>query len=1111
MMTATSRTTSRRTTGNAPTGATNRLANEPINTIVGYNDAINCTATAGRRVPGFVVGAITLILLMLGLAIPSANLHAQNDPCLTDTVKINTGFNYNTNTVFPIGGMTPWWRVISDPDPGTTEPRPAGVILKHPAWAFPFTNSQWISSYPSSTNILNGLYEFEYCFCLGPNAQKPSMAFDILADDSAAVFLNGNYIGSTTGGFTVPTHLATNNPQFFKPGRNCIRVRLHNIGSVAMGLDIAGYVTAPGVGLVKPNCCDSTGVITGQKFRDLNCDGKKDANEPGLAGWTIQLSNGWTTVTDVLGNYYFFNVPVGSYIVNEVNQPGWTQTYPASLTYTVAMTAGQIVSGRDFGNCQKDTCIDMSQDSHIECKPIPGSNQMGYQWTTWLRSHLAGCQTQTATVVSVLPVGVTVTPGTFTLVANTYQQVVFSISGPAAVPGTVVSIAVRTCCVLPTGEQRCCTDTIKVRLPECPTGCFQIKENFVKCISLTNGQPAYSWCFNFLNQSSFPVYYFTIVPPPGMSFSPMTIVYPSGVAPGTMSPMQCVVISGPGAVPGGYTLYASICDKQRVHCCRDSFQIKLPDCPKPIDCCKDFLKRFAQLHNSASANGAGNVGGILWAAGSGATPIGAASATLVSVTVNGAPAWGSFTSGTINGMPGTVPPAPGYPVPQDITWGPMVPVNWMGVPFNLNLQFQPMAPNRWFDVLRYCIRFRFTDKNCVTCDTVLCFSRLRFRLIKWDDVNIWTPGTSKRQGEQTLQSADGPTLSGALVGPDSAYLAINFPVPPQELGTVHYIGLTMTPADSGLTIEDGSASVAGYDLFFANGEMLAAFDAQPNSSVTFALKYNGLGSRRTARHRLVLTYTVTNPETGMPDTLSEEALVTFRRANELGGDVVTGANTNLTNVRTYAIHLRNANTSGLPVAAFGISEPGTQSGARIIGVGPTAGDKQVIVKLGRNGQTRFVGEEIGDAAVSLAPGEEHGPIYITMAGVEANTVTLGFTTYDADGQVLTNGEITLANPLSSVRGDDGATGATAMLGQSFPNPATHSATIGFSLPMSQESVSLVVTDASGRVVTRLMDNERLGAGEHAVFFDTNNLPSGTYYYTLRAGTLVETRSMTVVK
>ncbi|WP_264322338.1 SdrD B-like domain-containing protein [Zarconia navalis] len=77
--------------------------------------------------------------------------------------------------------------------------------------------------------------------------------------------------------------------------------------------------------------------ITGVKWNDLNKNGILDAGEPTLSGWTIYLdanNNGeldtgeLSTVTDADGEYTFDNLSPGSYIVAEVQQPGWGQTSP---------------------------------------------------------------------------------------------------------------------------------------------------------------------------------------------------------------------------------------------------------------------------------------------------------------------------------------------------------------------------------------------------------------------------------------------------------------------------------------------------------------------------------------------------------------------------------------------------------------------------------------------------------------------------------------------------------------------------------------------------------------------------------------------------------------
>jgi len=96
------------------------------------------------------------------------------------------------------------------------------------------------------------------------------------------------------------------------------------------------------------------GIISGQKFNDLDGNGVKDGGESGLSGWTINLdknANGSvdaTTVTDANGNYVFTGLLAGTYRVREVLQTGWTQTSTDSAD--VVITSGSNVSGIDFGN-----------------------------------------------------------------------------------------------------------------------------------------------------------------------------------------------------------------------------------------------------------------------------------------------------------------------------------------------------------------------------------------------------------------------------------------------------------------------------------------------------------------------------------------------------------------------------------------------------------------------------------------------------------------------------------------------------------------------------------------------------------------------------------------
>ncbi|MCC6650790.1 MAG: T9SS type A sorting domain-containing protein [Candidatus Eisenbacteria bacterium] len=94
---------------------------------------------------------------------------------------------------------------------------------------------------------------------------------------------------------------------------------------------------------------------------------------------------------------------------------------------------------------------------------------------------------------------------------------------------------------------------------------------------------------------------------------------------------------------------------------------------------------------------------------------------------------------------------------------------------------------------------------------------------------------------------------------------------------------------------------------------------------------------------------------------------------------------------------------------------------------------------------------------------------------------------------------------------DGAPPAPAALALSppAPNPFRGATTIAFRLPDARH-VSVRVHDIAGREVAVLADGV-MSAGRHELRFDASGLTHGVYFYTLRAGSLVESRKMLVVR
>lgn len=93
--------------------------------------------------------------------------------------------------------------------------------------------------------------------------------------------------------------------------------------------------------------------------------------------------------------------------------------------------------------------------------------------------------------------------------------------------------------------------------------------------------------------------------------------------------------------------------------------------------------------------------------------------------------------------------------------------------------------------------------------------------------------------------------------------------------------------------------------------------------------------------------------------------------------------------------------------------------------------------------------------------------------------------------------------------------ALLALHQNHPNPFNPSTTISFALPV-ESAVRLEVYDVSGRLVARLVDNVRLGAGAHDVEWNGRDVSgktaaSGIYVYRLTAGKETLSRKMVLLR
>lgn len=145
-------------------------------------------------------------------------------------------------------GTTPWQIV-------NTDPATDAQIVVQPAsvWRDAFPGSSWISVDAFRGDSRPGLpvIRYEQCFCIGDAAETAQLDLLLRADDSASVYLNDAAIGGPGGNFRgaplgihVDGAVGANGP--FRPGRNCVRVDVHDTGGVLTGLDLIGAVHAAG-------------------------------------------------------------------------------------------------------------------------------------------------------------------------------------------------------------------------------------------------------------------------------------------------------------------------------------------------------------------------------------------------------------------------------------------------------------------------------------------------------------------------------------------------------------------------------------------------------------------------------------------------------------------------------------------------------------------------------------------------------------------------------------------------------------------------------------------------------------------------------------------------
>jgi hypothetical protein len=149
------------------------------------------------------------------------------------------------------------------------------------------------------------------------------------------------------------------------------------------------------------------------------------------------------------------------------------------------------------------------------------------------------------------------------------------------------------------------------------------------------------------------------------------------------------------------------------------------------------------------------------------------------------------------------------------------------------------------------------------------------------------------------------------------------------------------------------------------------------------------------------------------------------------------------------------------------------------------------------------GKELGNYKVSNIPfgtyelvaqkiGWENAisqPVIIDPLNNQINGININFTTSNIDEDIL---------PPNNFK-----------LYQNFPNPFNPFTTISFYI-LNPEQIELRISNILGETIAVLM-KDYLASGEYRIQFDASGLPSGIYFYTLKAGNYLKTNKMLLLK
>jgi fimbrial isopeptide formation D2 family protein len=629
-----------------------------------------------------------------------------------------------------------------------------------------------------------------------------------------------------------------------------------------------------------------------------------------------------------------------------------------------------------------------------------------------------------------------------------------------------------------------------------PTHCIDSVKTAIKCLGL-NAVGTYSYSIQITASSC----------------TPATILMNS--PDGTFAPASFSLSSSPWTITSTFThtsannpitiYYTLLCNGT---VCRDSLKLDLPPCDSlnQDTCCSNFIHNISKPQIAWTPYGFVNLSVGMTA---GPAPIKKFSATIVSAQLRRIGGTWQRIFGDIVAGNLIVAPAPGPQLlslfSREAIWGPGQCIDWTnGSNLKLNMLFPYVGGLSSRDSLRFAIRYSFTDCNCLTCDTVVYYTILRrWKIIPWDnsDIHIIRGSANNNGGKSDKVQSNMPSSTSLIM--DNANNGNLWVISPNDTSNdITITGVEVTSEQVSLTdIKNGTT-----DGIIQGNVGFVESDIKPGDNVPISLMFDNSGQLMQFQINVRYEYKIA----GYDENLYSDPVIYMARVPGAAADKMDiDTESKPVKVASYALYINNSNGYQEGIASISIKPLGN---LKLLAVGPPSSD---------SGRTYIVPQLLPDGSyiitvpaqgiAGLEPSKTAKPIFLTLSGVDGSNAQIEFITFDNNLQQISQGTLTLSNPISAVKDIGGGTNTGAVLEPVAPNPANNFITVSFSLNEPVSNAKLSIVDLLGNEVLKVLDNPTMEPGTYLRGVDISNLTSGAYLIVLRTPNGVSTKSLSIVR